>query len=186
MFGVEVIFQIIFTVESFLTEVTVETVAEAALVTASDDNQAFTPATKSSPLSFLKIVSTIAFIYVEGDRPPNCSDLYSESDQWGDKWLGQWGVRPFVFVFVFRAGMNDWSRLMELMRCAAIPPERDRLPLAFHRPLLPANTLFNSTNTYENTNTNAHTNTALFTFRHVAQFNCTHVSNFLIGKELNH
>ena len=72
MFGVEVIFQIIFTVESFLTEVTVETIAEAALVTASDDNQAFTPATNSSPLSFLKIISTIAFIYVEGDRPPDC------------------------------------------------------------------------------------------------------------------
>ena len=43
---------------------------------------------------------------------------------------------------------------MELMRCAAIPPERDGLPLAFHRALLPANTLFNSTNTNISTNTN--------------------------------
>ena len=49
MFGVHVIFQIIFRVESFLTEVTVETIVEAALVdvTARDDNQAFTVATNS-------------------------------------------------------------------------------------------------------------------------------------------
>ena len=56
MFGVHVIFQIIFRVESFPTEVTVETIVEAALVdvTARDDIQAFTAATNSSPPQFSK------------------------------------------------------------------------------------------------------------------------------------
>ena len=65
MFGVHVIFQIIFRVESFLTEVTVETIVEAALVdvTARDDNQAFTAATNCSPpSSFLKIMMTVVLM----------------------------------------------------------------------------------------------------------------------------
>ena len=40
MFGLDVIFQIIFTVESFLTKVTLEAIVEAAAVV--DDIQAFT------------------------------------------------------------------------------------------------------------------------------------------------
>ena len=45
MFGLDVIFQIIFTVESFLTKVTLEAIVEAAAVvdvTADDDIQTFT------------------------------------------------------------------------------------------------------------------------------------------------
>ena len=45
MFGLDVIFQIIFTVESFLTKVTLEAIVEAAAVvdvTVGDDIQAFT------------------------------------------------------------------------------------------------------------------------------------------------
>ena len=43
MFGLDVIFQIIFTVESFLTEVTLEAIVEAVVdVTADDDIQTFT------------------------------------------------------------------------------------------------------------------------------------------------
>ena len=56
MFGLDVIFQVIFTVESFLTKVTLETIVEEAAalvdVTARDDIQAFT--TNSSPSHFSK------------------------------------------------------------------------------------------------------------------------------------
>lgn len=69
MFGLDVIFQIIFRVESFLTKVAVEAIVEAAAVvdvTADDDIQTFTatyhgPA-NYSPFSFLKIIITISLI----------------------------------------------------------------------------------------------------------------------------
>ena len=63
MFGLDVIFQIIFTVESFLTKVTLEAIVEAAAVvdvTADDDNhQAFT----ATYQQFSKIIITIPLIY---------------------------------------------------------------------------------------------------------------------------
>ena len=69
MFGLDVIFQIIFRVETFLTKVAVEAIVEAAAVvdaTADDDIQTFTATyhgpTNYSPFSFLKIIITISLI----------------------------------------------------------------------------------------------------------------------------
>ena len=82
MFGLDVIFQIIFRVESFLTKVAVEAIVEAAAVvdvTAGDDIQAFSATYRQ--LSFLKIIITILLIYSDDILAIKPKTLHSPINQ---------------------------------------------------------------------------------------------------------